>query len=107
MRGLVGKSVLVTGGASGIGLATALRFQDEGCRVVVLDRDRPAMDRVAEEHRNVSGFVEVDVSDPNDVVRAFDSCADLVGPPDVVVNNAGIAAATTSLRSHTTSGGRS
>ena len=39
MRGLTGKQVLITGGGSGIGAATASRFIEEGARVVVLDRD--------------------------------------------------------------------
>lgn len=42
MRGLKGKNVLVTGGASGIGQATAARFLDEGCAVCVLDRSAEA-----------------------------------------------------------------
>jgi NAD(P)-dependent dehydrogenase (short-subunit alcohol dehydrogenase family) len=49
MRGLKGKNVLVTGGASGIGQATATRFLEEGCAVCVLDRDEAARTRVAEE----------------------------------------------------------
>ena len=43
MHGLKEKRVLVTGGASGIGAATALRFLDEGASVVVLDRDEQAL----------------------------------------------------------------
>ena len=49
MRGLKGKNVLVTGGASGIGQATAARFLEEGCAVCVLDRSREARERVATE----------------------------------------------------------
>ncbi len=90
MRGLEGKSVLVTGGASGIGKATVARFVEEGCRVVVLDRDRPAMDSMAAEQPPVSGFVGVDVTDPDDVAAAFVACDALVGGPDILINNAGI-----------------
>ena len=49
MRGLKGKNVLVTGGASGIGQATAARFLEEGCGVGVLDRSVEARARVAQE----------------------------------------------------------
>jgi len=64
MRGLKNRSVLVTGGASGIGKATAVRFLEEGSRVVVLDRDQAAMDRFATEQPGVTGFVNADVADP-------------------------------------------
>ncbi len=47
MRGLQGKRVLITGAAGGIGTATAARFLEEGARVVVLDRDEAARERVA------------------------------------------------------------
>lgn len=90
MRDLVDKSVLVTGGASGIGKATSLRFVHEGCRVVVLDRDRRAMDKMAADCPGLAGFVEVDVSDPASVDRGFRIAESLVGAPDVVINNAGI-----------------
>ena len=46
MRGLKGKRVLITGGASGIGAATAARFLGEGSVVCVLDRDAAARERV-------------------------------------------------------------
>lgn len=90
MRGLKNRSVLVTGGASGIGKATAVRFLEEGSRVVVLDRDQAAMDRFATEQPGVTGFVNADVADPEDVARAFAMVDGLVGKLDVLINNAGI-----------------
>jgi meso-butanediol dehydrogenase/(S,S)-butanediol dehydrogenase/diacetyl reductase len=90
MNGLEDKAVLVTGGASGIGKATALRFLREGSRVVILDRDRAAMDAMGVEHPGIAGFMSVDVADPDDVGRAFAAAEDCVGQPDVLINNAGI-----------------
>ena len=74
MRGLAGKRVVVTGGTSGIGAATAQRFRDEGCEVVVLART-PG-----------SGVIPCDVSDRLQVDAAFEQVGDL----DVVINNAGV-----------------
>lgn len=74
MRGLAGKRVVVTGGTSGIGAATAQRFRDEGCEVVVLART-PG-----------SGVIPCDVSDRLQVDAAFEQVGDL----DVLVNNAGV-----------------
>jgi len=90
MHGLKNKSVLVTGGASGIGKATVVRFLEEGSRVVVLDRDQAGMDRLAAERPEVAGFVQADVADPEDVTRAFAAIDKLVGKLDVLINNAGI-----------------
>ncbi len=90
MRGLEGKSVLVTGGASGIGRATAKRFLEEGCHVLVLDRDEAAIVRLQEELPALSGTITADVSDPEEVVRAF-KALDLVGRGvNILINNAGI-----------------
>ena len=90
MHGLKNKSVLVTGGASGIGKATVVRFLEEGSRVVVLDRDQAGMDRFAAERPEVAGFVQADVADPEDVAQAFAAIDKLVGKLDVLINNAGI-----------------
>ena len=54
MRGLNGKRVLITGGAGGIGTATAERFLEEGSRVVVLDRDAVGLRRVERELPSLS-----------------------------------------------------
>jgi NAD(P)-dependent dehydrogenase (short-subunit alcohol dehydrogenase family) len=90
MRGLSGKNVLVTGGASGIGQATAARFLEEGCAVCVLDRSPDARARVAEELPGLAAVIEADVSDLQQVQAAFGQAIDIMGSVDVVINNAGI-----------------
>ena len=89
MRGLAGKKVLITGGAGGIGSVTAGRFVQEGARVVLLDRDEAALDRV---QRALGGCetVVADVSRPEEVARAFEALDAGLGPVDVLINNAGI-----------------
>jgi NAD(P)-dependent dehydrogenase (short-subunit alcohol dehydrogenase family) len=90
MRGLAGKRVLVTGGASGIGAATATRFLEEGALVCVLDRDPVARERVGNEHPGLSGVLDADVSDRDSVETAFAEAVERMGAVDVLINNAGI-----------------
>jgi NAD(P)-dependent dehydrogenase (short-subunit alcohol dehydrogenase family) len=90
MRGLQDKRVLVTGGASGIGAATAERFLGEGSRVSILDRDRAAREALAARLDALSGAYHADVADPSQVQAAFDIAIETMGGIDVVINNAGI-----------------
>jgi NAD(P)-dependent dehydrogenase (short-subunit alcohol dehydrogenase family) len=90
MRGLKGKRVLVTGGASGIGAATAARFLEEGARVCVLDRDPAARKRILGELPGLAAALGADVSDLGQVQAAFAEAIALMGGVDVVINNAGI-----------------
>ena len=90
MRGLKEKRVLVTGGAAGIGAATAARFLEEGARVAVLDRDEAACGRIAKELPALSGIIRADVAVPCEVSLAFDELDSLLGGLDVLINNAGI-----------------
>ncbi len=90
---LAGHVALITGAASGIGRAIALRFADEGAHVVVTDVN-PADDvvkQIVEKHglRRAIG-VKLDVSDEADVERAFAEAVRAYGGIDVVVSNAGI-----------------
>jgi len=87
-RRLVGRVAVVTGGASGIGLATSRRLASEGAIVVVADIDRDAGAGIAEELSGV--FVPTDVTDAADVETLFATAWDLDGHLDVAFNNAGI-----------------
>ncbi|MFN8033903.1 MAG: SDR family oxidoreductase [Mycobacterium sp.] len=85
---LDGRVALVTGGASGIGRAAARRLADEGMRVCVVDIDGVAATAVA---ASVDGMaVQCDVSDPEQVTAAFDSCVEQLGSVDLAFLNAGI-----------------
>jgi meso-butanediol dehydrogenase/(S,S)-butanediol dehydrogenase/diacetyl reductase len=90
MRGLKGKCVLITGGASGIGAATAARFLEEGAAVCVLDRDAKGLQQIRQNLADMAGTVEADVSNLKQVQRAFDDAVRIMGGVDVLINNAGI-----------------
>src|SRR5579864_8189225 len=100
MRGLKDKRVLITGGASGIGAATAARFLEEGSRVCVLDRDATACEHIKRELRGVgaagiseAGISEAIIADVTDLMQveaAFAEAIRLMDGVDVLVNNAGI-----------------
>jgi len=90
---LKGHRVLVTAGASGIGLATARAFAAEGARVLVCDVDRNALAAMATDDAAIA-TVEADVSKPADVARLFGEVDARLGGLDTLVNNAGIAGPT-------------
>ncbi|MGO4598065.1 3-oxoacyl-ACP reductase [Terrabacter sp. 2RAF25] len=85
---LDGKVAVITGGCSGIGLATARRFAEEGAKVVIGDLDEVNGPRVADE---VGGtFVRVDVVSKEDVDSLFRTAKETYGSVDIAFNNAGI-----------------
>jgi NAD(P)-dependent dehydrogenase (short-subunit alcohol dehydrogenase family) len=90
MRGLKGKRVLVTGGAGGIGAATAARFLEEGALVSVIDRDARARSLIARQLPALSGALDANVADLKQVQVAFGEAVRLMGGVDVLINNAGI-----------------
>ena len=85
---LAGRTAVITGGASGIGLATVRRLAAEGASVVVADLPGSAGPEVA---ASVDGlFVATDVTDEAQVGALFDAAAQTYGSVDVAFNNAGI-----------------
>jgi len=90
VRGLKAKRVLITGGASGIGAATAARFLEEGSVVCLLDRDAEARRKILRELPGLAAALDADVSNLKQVQAAFAETIRLMGGVDVLVNNAGI-----------------
>ena len=84
------KRVLVTGGASGIGYATALRFINEGCRVVILDNDPSALDVARSQLPILAGAICTDVGSQDEVEAAFKQVDQVMGGIDILISNAGI-----------------
>jgi meso-butanediol dehydrogenase / (S,S)-butanediol dehydrogenase / diacetyl reductase len=90
VRGLKGKRVLITGGASGIGAATVARFIDEASRVVVMDRDPRGCTQLKNRFPFLVDALVVDVTDEAAVRQAFEAIDGLLEGMDIVINNAGI-----------------
>jgi NAD(P)-dependent dehydrogenase (short-subunit alcohol dehydrogenase family) len=95
METLEGKVAVVTGGASGIGLALARRFLADGARVALADVEKDALDAVAGELGGEHGAdrvlaVRADVREPDDVEALAAATFDRFGTAHVVCNNAGV-----------------
>ena len=92
-NGVVGKRTLITGAASGIGRAVAIRFAAEGARVALLDRNRGNLEAVAGEIKASEGeslAIPTDVSVEADVAAAVDQVVAAWGGLDAVIGVAGI-----------------
>jgi meso-butanediol dehydrogenase/(S,S)-butanediol dehydrogenase/diacetyl reductase len=90
MKGLKDKRVLITGGASGIGAATAARFLEEGSQVCILDRDAKAGAAIRQQLPGISEAFIADVTNLMQVEAALAEAVRAMGGVDVLVNNAGI-----------------
>ena len=84
MNELANKTVLVTGGGSGVGAAIALIFAEAGARVWISGRSEKRLTEVTARHERISGIV-ADVTDENSVQDMFDAS----GPCNIVIANAG------------------
>ena len=87
---LKGKRVVITGGASGTGKATAKRFAMEGAKVVAFDSNEKAFDALEQEIPELAGTVKVDVSNEESVAAAFKQMDEILGGIDILISNAGI-----------------
>jgi NAD(P)-dependent dehydrogenase (short-subunit alcohol dehydrogenase family) len=88
-RDLEGKRVLITGGASGIGLATAKRFLEEGSSVFIVDWNKKALEGALSGNPRLAG-TQADVSNPCEVKGAFEDMDAVFRGIDVLISNAGI-----------------
>ena len=95
-RSVAGKTVLVTGAASGMGRSTAHLFADEGANVAVTDLGEERVQTVVDEIVGAGGAARgwaLDVSDETAINRVVEEIVDAFGSLDILVNNAGIVAA--------------
>lgn len=86
---LKNKVAVITGGASGIGLAAVKRFTEEGAHVAIVDYDKGSGEKVAAEFANTL-FFAVDVSDSSQVKEMVEQVIAHFGKIDILINNAGI-----------------
>ena len=91
MGRLQGKVAVVTGGNSGIGLATAKRFQEEGAQVVISGRSKQTLDDAIKAIGNGAVAIQADVSQLAELDRLYREVSERFGKIDVLFVNAGIA----------------
>ena len=89
MRGLANKRVLLTGGASGIGRATAIRLAQEGCKVGILDLDEAGAQRTAEACGGNAKALRTDITNRAQVEASVAAFEQEFGPTELLANIAG------------------
>ena len=88
-KDLEGKKVVITGGASGIGLSTVKRFIDEGAKVVIIDWNEEELNKVLSSIPELEGGIHADVSNPKEIKTAFKKIDEVLGSIDILISNAG------------------
>ena len=93
MKRLENKIAVITGGGSGIGRATALRFADEGAHVIIWDvadkKGEEAITALKEKGSNAA-YYHVDTTDKEQIAKATEDVISRYGRIDILINNAGI-----------------
>lgn len=82
------KTVIITGGSSGIGRSAALQFAEQGANVLITGRRSQPLEKVAGKHRNIESFV-ADASKAEDASKTIKKALELWERIDVLINNAG------------------
>src|SRR5882762_7941830 len=90
MRKLEGKVAVITGGNSGIGLATAKEFKEQGARIVITGRDQQTLDEAVREIGGDVLAVRSDASSLTDIDKLFEAVRETFGHIDVLFVNAGV-----------------
>jgi NAD(P)-dependent dehydrogenase (short-subunit alcohol dehydrogenase family) len=90
MKKLENKVAVITGGNSGIGLATAKLFADQGAKVAITGRDKTSIDKAISEIGNDAIGISSDVADLKKISSTYETVKDNFGKIDVLVLNAGI-----------------
>src|SRR3954469_10174289 len=85
------KVIIITGGSSGIGRAAALRFANQGDKVLITGRRAVPLEQTAAEHENIVGVI-ADTASAEDARRTVDDAIGKWGRLDVLINNAGAGA---------------
>ena len=97
MSKLTNKVALITGGNSGIGLATAKLFKDQGAKVIITASSAKTFEKTKAEYGNVFDVVQADVSNLSDIDRLYDHIKSKYGKFDILFANAGVAGFTPTL----------
>lgn len=88
MKGLKGKTAIVTGGSTGIGLSTVIRLVEEGCKVGVMDVNKVKNNLIGDDLKDNVHFVQCDITNDHQIEKAVQEISYQLAPPSLLVNNA-------------------